>query len=239
MSKIEIHRSEDRGRAEEGWLHSRHSFSFADYYNPKRMAFGALRVLNDDVIEPGQGFGTHGHDNMEIITIVLEGTLQHEDSEGHRGLIRPGDVQRMSAGTGIRHSEFNASDREAVHLLQIWIYPRQKNLKPGYEQKSFDPKKWANELGVIVSGGPNDKAVLIHQDAFFSRGILDAGRTVSYRRQKTGNGIYLFLIAGEISLQQETLRRGDAAAISGPEAIDFRTVEKTDILMIEVPLQGY
>lgn len=237
--KIEIIRSEDRGRAEHGWLHSRFSFSFAEYYNPKRMGFGALRVLNDDVVEPGKGFDMHFHDNMEIVTIVLEGALEHKDSEGNHGVIRPGEVQRMSAGTGIRHSEFNPSKTEPVHLLQIWIYPDKRDLKPGYEQKSYPLESLKNTFQTLVSGEKNEGAVFFNQDAAYSRGVFDAGRTISYAFRKPGHGLYLFMIAGEMVLQKETLRRGDAAGVTDGTALDARAVEKTDLLLMEVPLRAF
>lgn len=236
MAKIEIHRSEDRGRAEEGWLSSRFSFSFGDYRNPRRMGFGALRVMNEDVIQPGQGFPMHFHDNMEIVTILLDGALEHQDSKGHRGVIRPGDVQRMTAGTGIRHSESNSSKTERVHLLQIWITPSQRGLKPGYEQKPFSLKMLRNHFHALAAGEKKSEAIFFHQDACISRGIFDAGGTVSYARRKPGHGLYLFLISGEISLQGEALRRGDAAAFSSHNFLDFRAVEKADLLALEVPL---
>jgi redox-sensitive bicupin YhaK (pirin superfamily) len=173
---------------------------------------------------------------MEIVTIILEGVLEHQDSEGRRGVIRPGDVQRMTAGTGIRHSEFNASKTERVHLLQIWIHPEQRGLKPGYEQKSFSVKMLRNHFHALVSGEKKSAAVFFHQDASISRGIFDAGRTISYAMRKPGHGLYLFLISGEISMQGETLRKGDAVALSSHDPLDFRAVEQTDLLALEVPL---
>lgn len=236
MSQFQIHRSEDRGRAEEGWLKSRHSFSFGDYYNPKRMNFGALRVLNEDWVQPAEGFPTHAHDNMEIVTIVLEGLLEHKDSEGNHGLIKPGDVQRMSAGTGIRHSEFNHSKTEVVHLLQIWIHPEKRGLKPGYEQKFIAPENLKNHFQILVSAEQTKEALTFNQDARFSRGIFDAGRTVSYPAPKAGQGLYLFVISGEIDVRGETLRTGDAGLSSDGSPLDFRAIEKSDLLVIEVPL---
>jgi redox-sensitive bicupin YhaK (pirin superfamily) len=237
MAKFEIHRSEDRGRGDYGWLKTRHSFSFAEYYNPKRTHFGALRVVNEDVVEPGQGFDTHAHDNMEIVTIILEGTLEHKDSKGNHGIIRPGDVQRMTAGTGIRHSEFNPSPNNKVHLLQIWVFPDKRGLDPGYEQKNFDSNTMQNHFQTLVSGRKDSETVFFNQDASFSRGLFDAGRTVSYKFQKPGHGLYLFLISGELFLKGETLRKGDAAAISDQDHLDFRAVEKSDLLAMEVPLE--
>src|SRR3989344_3753779 len=174
--KIKIQHSSERGSTELGWLHSRHSFSFGNYYNPRRMNFGFLRVLNDDIVEPGKGFGMHFHDNMEIISIVLEGALEHKDSMGNHGVIKAGEVQRISAGTGISHSEFNHSYKEKVHFLQVWIEPKETSLRPNYEQKRFDLKN--NKLTTIVSGSKNKNTTYINQDAYFLIGNFDKNKTI-------------------------------------------------------------
>lgn len=231
----EIHRSSERGQAEHGWLHARHSFSFSDYHNPARMHFGALRVLNEDVIEPAQGFGAHAHDNMEIVTIVLEGALEHQDSQGNRGVIRPGDVQRMSAGSGIRHSEFNHSQNEKTHLLQIWVYPRERNIAPGYEQKNFPAQLRKNRFLTLVSGEKNGESLYVHQDAVFAEGHFDAGKTVSYDRKYPKNGIYAFLINGEMAFEGKNLSSGDAAAITDASSVLFSFKKASHLLLIEVP----
>src|SRR3989344_7378287 len=191
--KINTQKSEYRGATEIGWLHSRHSFSFGNYYNPKRMGFGLLRVLNDDIVEPGKGFGAHHHDNMETISIVIEGALEHKDSMNNHGVIKSREVQRISAGSGISHSEFNHSGKEKVHFLQIWVEPKEMGLKPGYEQKNFSKIK-KNELAEIVSGNKNGKSIYIHQDAYFSIGYFDNGKEINYKLKNDGNGIFVFAI---------------------------------------------
>ncbi len=233
---IEIQRAEERGGAEHGWLHTRYSFSFSDYYNPKRMGFGTLRVLNDDIIEPAQGFPTHAHDNMEIVSIVLRGALEHKDSQGNHGIIRPGDVQRMSAGSGIRHSEFNHSQTEQTHLLQIWVYPRERGIQPGYEQKSFPADLRKNQFLAVVSGQPEKQALSLHQDAVFALGSFDAGKTGTYTVRYPGNGIYVFMIEGETRFEKEILKTGDAASFTGQKSVDFSFSARTELLVIEIPL---
>ncbi len=235
--KIDLHPSDSRGVAEHGWLHSRHSFSFADYYNPDRMEFGMLRVLNDDIVEAGQGFGIHPHANMEIVTVVLEGTLEHKDSEGNHGIIPAGDVQKMSAGTGIRHSEFNASKKDPVHLLQIWVQPNKNNIKPNYDQKSFSADMKKNKLLPIVSNQKSKDAIHIHQDSVFLLGSLDKDKSVSYKLTDLKHGVYVFVIKGSLSLGRNKLADGDAAAVSQADEILLTAEKKTDVLVIEVPLK--
>ncbi len=236
MAKLEIHRSEDRGRTEMDWLMSRHGFSFADYYNPKRTHFGLLRVFNDDIVAPSSGFDTHGHDNMEIVTIMLEGQLEHRDSRGNHGILKAGDVQRMTAGTGIRHSEHNPSKTEPLRLLQIWVFPRERNLEPGYEQKTFSENVLRNHFLPVVSPEKNQETLFIHQDACFSLGHFDSGRTASYKWHHPGNGGYLFVASGVIDFKNETLRQGDAAAMTDYSQIDVRATEPSQLLLIELPL---
>jgi redox-sensitive bicupin YhaK (pirin superfamily) len=233
--KIEIHPSSERGVAEHGWLHSKHSFSFADYYNPNRMGFGVLRVINEDIVEPGRGFGAHSHDNMEIVSIVLDGALEHKDSMGNHGIIPAGDIQRMSAGTGVTHSEFNHSKTDAVHFLQIWVYPRERNIKPSYEQRSFPPKLRKNKLLPVVSGIKSEGSVYIHQDAAFLIGSLDGGTAVSHRINSPEHGVYVFVIRGGINIGGKNLGDGDAAGITDTDVVKIKANRETDVLVIEVP----
>ena len=227
---IEIHKSEERGSFDHGWLKTKHSFSFADYYNQKRMNFGALRVLNEDVIAPGAGFPTHAHANMEIVTIVLDGVLEHRDSSGGHGLIKPGDVQRMSAGRGVRHSEFNASKEYPVHLLQIWIDTRHPNIQPSYEQKNF---LWQKGLLKIVSGEKGGNTLYINQDAAFYIGSIGKEITQSVDKEK---GVFVFVISGKITLEGNDLETGDAAGITGASRIKIKPEKKSHVLIIEVPM---
>ncbi len=226
---IEIQKSKDRGSANHGWLRTMHSFSFGEYFNPEKMGFGPLLVLNEDYIEPSKGFPAHPHENMEIVTIVLEGAVEHKDSMGNHGIIKAGEVQTMSAGTGILHSEFNHSNKKKTHLLQIWILPKEKGLKPSYEQKKFILKK--NKLCKIISGKKSDKALYIHQDATLSLGNFDKYKEISY---KTKKGLYLFVIEGAVEISGKELIDGDAAAITEVKKINIKFKLKTNLLIIEV-----
>lgn len=236
MMKIEYHPSSERGKANHGWLDTRFSFSFAEYHNPERMGFGALRVLNEDHIEPAQGFGMHPHNNMEIVTIVLEGALEHQDSMGNRGVIRSGDVQRMSAGTGVVHSEFNHSKTEKIHLLQIWVQTKERNIRPSYEQKSFPDEIFKNKFYPVVTGKRNPESVYIHQNAAFLLGRFDKNRQVSHTAVTPGNGAFLFVIDGDVNLDGRSLKSGDAAALSDFDRIDLSTNKSSHLLLIETPL---
>lgn len=233
MKKV-IHRSEDRGFADHGWLKARHSFSFGTYYRPDRSHFGLLRVLNDDEVAPGMGFGAHPHDNMEIVTVPLEGVVAHRDSMGHEEKIVPGEVQAMSAGTGITHSEYNASDVEVLRLLQLWVVPRDQGIEPQYDQKKFDLA--AGEFTTLVSPDGRNSSLRINQDAIFSRGVLSAGSTTMYQIQFEGNGVYLFVIDGEIIVDEEVLGKRDAAGIWDTEHIEITSSVAADILCVEVPM---
>ncbi len=237
MKKI-IHRAEDRGKAEHGWLHTKFSFSFSEYYDPEKMGFGLLRVLNDDIVEPGKGFGMHPHNNMEIITIILDGELQHKDSMGNGSVIKKNEVQVMSAGSGILHSEFNPSGTDKVSLLQIWIYPKEKNIKPRYDQKKFDPSERDNKIQTVVSGISKNGALYIHQDASLSLINLEKDLSIKYENFKKGNAIYLFLIDGQVQIDDEDLFRRDAVGINGTDEISILAKEKSDILLIEVPMDN-
>ena len=231
-----IHRANDRGFASHGWLQSYHSFSFADYWNPEKIQFGMLRVLNDDVVKPGMGFGTHGHDNMEIVSIPLSGSLAHKDSTGTAEIIRTHDVQIMSAGTGIRHSEFNASDKENVNFLQIWIYPKEKNIKPRYDQKTYRPEDRINQLLPVVSPKQSAETLWINQDAYFLLGNFEAGKNTSYTISKPNNGVYLFVINGVVRVNGEILNKRDASGIYETEKLDISFLELSEILIIDVPM---
>ena len=202
MTKTVLHRSATRGQANHGWLNARHTFSFASYYDPNRMNFGVLRVLNDDQVAEGRGFGTHPHDNMEIITIPLEGDLEHKDSMGNSSVIRYGDVQVMSAGTGIQHSEFNPNKDKPLKLLQIWVFPNKRNVSPRYDQITLNMNERHNKLQQILSPSPEDEGVWIHQDAWFHLGKFDKDFTAEYEIKKNGNGVYAFVIRGAVKIRR-------------------------------------
>lgn len=233
--KKTIHRAESRGHADHGWLNAHHSFSFANYYNPERIRFGTLRVLNDDIVQPGEGFGTHPHDNMEIVTIPLRGELAHKDSTGNKEVIRPNEVQIMSAGSGLTHSEFNNSKTEEINLLQIWVFPKERNIKPRYDQKVFNPEERINKIKTVVS--PSDKdALWINQNAYFSITSLEKEKAVNYEIKSKGNGLYVFLIEGKIEIAGETLGKRDAIGLEDLNNIEIKAAEKSEVLLIEVPM---
>lgn len=236
MSNIIIHRANERGHAEHGWLNSYHSFSFANYYNPEKMRFGALRVINDDVIESSQGFDTHPHNNMEIITIPLSGSLEHKDNMGNTSVIQAGEIQVMSAGTGILHSEYNANSDELVHLLQIWVYPNKKDVTPRYQQLSIKTDK-RNQFNQILSPDKDDDGVWIHQEAWFSLGEFDEGSSVEYLLKNPTNGVYAFVIEGNATIEGVELTSKDALGIDGIKIITVTSNENnTRILLMEVPM---
>jgi hypothetical protein len=237
MARTVLHRSATRGEANHGWLQSRHTFSFANYYNPDRMHFGVLRVLNDDIVAPGRGFGTHPHDNMEIISIPLEGDLEHKDSMGNVSVIRHGDIQVMSAGTGITHSEFNKNADKTVKFLQIWVFPNKRNVTPRYDQMALDLADRRNKFQQVVSPDPNAPGVWIHQDAWFHLGTFDAGRSGQYAIRKPGNGVYAFMISGEAEIAGQSLGPRDGLGIWDTDTIAWKALsEKSDILLMEVPM---
>lgn len=236
MAKTIFHAANKRGHADHGWLNAHHSFSFASWYDPSKMHFGALRVLNDDIVAPGQGFGRHPHDNMEIITVVLDGALEHKDSMGHTQQIVPGEVQVMSAGTGVTHSEYNPDPQKEVNLLQTWIFPKEKNVQPRYDQRNFPAEARLNELQVLVSPIYNDDPGLkIHQDAWILRTTLEAGKSVSHKLH-AGSGAYVFVIDGKVDAGGQALGRRDAIGISETEAFDITASEQSDVLILEVPM---
>ena len=225
-----------RGHVDFGWLNSHHSFSFGHWYDPEKVHFGALRVLNDDIVQGGGGFPTHPHDNMEIVSIPLKGALSHKDSTGTDGIIRTGDVQIMSAGSGIRHSEMNASKTDQVNFLQIWVIPKKENIKPRYDQKAFEETGRLNSWQVVVSPDEKDGGVWINQDARFALTHLEAGKQISFEPRFKGNGVYLFLISGEIETENTKIGERDALGISEAESISIRANKNSEILAIEVPM---
>ncbi|HEX2962611.1 MAG TPA: pirin family protein [Ignavibacteriales bacterium] len=234
--KLNIQRSEDRGQAEHGWLHTRYSFSFSDYYNPEKMGFGALRVLNDDIVEAGEGFGTHPHRNMEIITIMLKGVLGHKDSTGNAKELKENEIQVMSAGWGIEHSEYNNSETDLLNLLQIWIHTKERNIKPRYDQKYFSPEERKNKLQTVVSGSDLPGALYIHQDALLALGDFEKGKSFSYKPHGLNRGIYLFVIEGSISFDGETLFRRDSAEITDTDEMKVKVEEDSRLLLIDIPV---
>ncbi len=231
-----IHRADTRGHANHGWLDSHHTFSFANYYNPERMHFGVLRVLNDDVVSPAKGFGTHPHDNMEIISIPLEGDLEHKDSMGNEAIIREGDVQVMSAGTGVFHSEYNKNPDKEVKFLQIWIFPNQKNVEPRYDQISIRDIAKENEFYQVLSPNAQDEGVWIHQNAWFHIGNFDEGKTTTYELKDKNNGVYAFVLDGQVEIEGETLNSRDGFGIWDVSQIDVNSTSKSRILLMEVPM---
>ncbi|PZR22778.1 MAG: hypothetical protein DI539_04605 [Flavobacterium psychrophilum] len=232
-----LHKANSRGHANHGWLDSHHSFSFANYYNPDRMHFGVLRVLNDDRVDAGMGFGTHPHDNMEIISIPLEGDLEHKDSMGNTAVIKKGDIQVMSAGTGIYHSEYNKNKDRLTKFLQIWVYPNKKNVTPRYDQITLNEADRHNKLQQILSPNANDEGVWIHQDAWFHLGRFDKDFTTEYKLKKSGNGIYAFVIKGDINIGNIQLNERDALGIWNTSEISIiANTPDAELLLIEVPM---
>ncbi len=234
--KKTIYRSEDRGKANYGWLNTKYSFSFSDYYNPDMMNFGMLRVLNDDIVAPGMGFGTHPHNNMEIVTLILEGALEHKDSMGTGAVIYKDEIQVMSAGSGITHSEFNPSKDEPVNLLQLWIFPKEKNIKPRYDQKAFPSEERKNSLVTAVSGLNKNGSLYIHQNAEINLGYFEKDRTIEYNLNNPGNGVYIFLIEGYAVIEDEAIFKRDAIGISDADKIKLSFLDDTKFILIEVPM---
>jgi quercetin 2,3-dioxygenase len=235
--KTTIHRADSRGYADHGWLKATHTFSFASYYDPTRIRFGLLRVLNDDIIEPGMGFGTHPHDNMEIVTIPIYGELAHRDSMGHEQVIKPGEIQKMSAGSGITHSEYNASRENPANLLQIWVFPKEKNIEPRYDQKVFSEEGKLNRFQTIVSPVKSDDTLWINQDSVFALAKISKETEVKFERMFKDNGVYLFVIDGSVNVWGESLGKRDGAGLEGNEEIKIKANEDSYVLAIEVPLR--
>ena len=231
---IVVRRAQDRGHANHGWLDSHHTFSFADYYDPREMGFGALRVINEDRVAPGKGFGTHPHRDMEIISYVLEGALAHKDSIGTGSVIRPGDVQRMSAGTGVLHSEFNPSPQDPVHFLQIWIEPNEYGIPPSYEQKNFSGDRKQGHLRLIASPDAADGSVKLHQDARVYAAVLDSGDVVSFSLPQ-GRKAYVHVARGVVELNDNALSAGDGAKVSGEQELRLSGGKAAEVLLFDLP----
>jgi quercetin 2,3-dioxygenase len=236
MKNTVLHKAKTRGLADHGWLKSRHTFSFANYYSPERMHFGVLRVLNDDIVAPGRGFGTHPHDNMEIISIPLEGDLEHKDSMGNTSVIRNGDIQVMSAGTGITHSEYNKNKDQEVKFLQIWLFPNKKNVKPRYDQMALNPAARKNTFQQVLSPNAEDEGVWIHQNAWFHLSDFDAGIEKTYRFRSKGNGLYVFNLSGKISVDGTLLETRDGLGIWDIDSVTIKANSRAEFLLMEVPM---
>ena len=231
-----FHKANTRGKFNHGWLKTNHSFSFANYHNPKRMNFGVLRVLNDDIIAGGKGFGTHPHKNMEIFTIPLQGDLRHEDNMGNTTIIKNGDVQVMSAGTGVKHSEFNANADKPVELLQIWLFPKLKNVKPRYDQISLDSVKKKNKFYQILSPDNNDDGVWIYQNAWFNIGEFTKDKQVNYNLKHKQNGVYVFIIEGKATIYENNLERRDGFGVWNISSLAITVKKGAKVLLMEVPM---
>ncbi len=230
----ELRRATDRGHANHGWLDSWHSFSFADYHDPAHMGFGPLRVINEDRVQPGMGFGTHGHRDMEIISYVLEGALEHKDSMGNGSVIRPGNVQRMSAGTGVRHSEYNPSASEGVHFLQIWIEPAERSVAPGYEEKNFDTASKRGRLRLIASPDGREGSVTIHQDALVYAALLD-GAEIATQSLAPGRRLYVHVARGEVTANGQKLLAGDALKATGASVVRLEAGRNSEVIVFDLP----
>ncbi|PLX22581.1 MAG: hypothetical protein C0599_06020 [Salinivirgaceae bacterium] len=234
--KSVLHKANTRGHADHGWLDTYHTFSFANYHNLERMHFGVMRVLNDDVVSGGMGFGKHPHDNMEIVSIPLKGDLKHGDNMGNSEIIQEGDIQVMSAGTGVIHSEFNPNSDKEVNFLQIWIFPREKNLEPRYDQMSIKEVEKINQFYQILSPSKDDQGVWIHQDAWMNMGQFESNQSAQYKINQEGNGIYIFVIEGDIQIENQTLTKRDGFGIWETDSITLKALSNTKVLLIEVPM---
>jgi quercetin 2,3-dioxygenase len=236
MKNNVLHKADSRRDADHGWLHSRHTFSFAGYYDPERVHFGVLRVLNDDIVAPGMGFGTHPHDNMEIISIPLEGDLEHRDSMGNVSVIKHGDVQVMSAGTGITHSEYNKNKDRPVKFLQIWVFPDRKNVKPRYDQITLKVEDRHNKFQQVLSPNPDDAGVWIYQNAWFHLGKFDRGFSAEYKIKAEGNGVYVFILSGEVTIDGQELCAPDGYGIRDTDKFTVTANSDAEFLLMEVPM---
>jgi hypothetical protein len=232
-----IHKADTRGYADHGWLKAKHSFSFANYYDESRIHFGLLRVLNDDIVEPAMGFGTHPHDNMEIVTIPLKGALEHKDSMGHIEVLVPGEIQIMSAGRGLRHSEYNHSKTELVNLLQIWVFPEVRDIEPRYDQRVFDDEGKKNKFQTLVSPDKENKDTMwINQNAYFSLAKIGSGNEISYKLNSKGNGVYVFIIEGAVTIDGQDFEKRDGIGIEDTESISVKAGKDSYVLAIEIPM---
>lgn len=236
MENIVLHKADTRGNANHGWLQSYHTFSFANYFNPERVNFGVLRVLNDDTVAAGMGFGTHPHDNMEIISIPLEGDLEHQDSMGNKTVIKKGDIQVMSAGTGVKHSEYNKNSDKEVKFLQIWVFPNKKNVSPRYDQIALNEEERHNKLQQILSPNPDDAGVWIHQDAWFHMGKFDQNTEAQYRIKKEGNGLYVFVLKGSLTVNEQELNTRDGFGIWDIDSVNIKAATDAEFLLMDVPM---
>lgn len=234
--KSVLHKANTRGHVNHGWLDTNHTFSFANYYNPQRMNFGVLRVLNDDRVMAGRGFGTHPHDNMEIISIPLDGDLEHKDSMGNVAVIKKGDVQLMSAGTGIFHSEYNKNSDKEVKFLQIWLFPNKRDVNPRYDQISLNNEETNDRLVQILSPNQEDEGVWIHQNAWFHMGNLSKGKSVEYKIKDSRNGVYAFIIDGDVSIEGQELNRRDGYGVWDTDKINIDAISNARVLLMEVPM---
>ncbi len=230
-----LHRADSRGLADHGWLVSRHTFSFADYHNPQRMHFGLLRVINDDIVKPAMGFDSHPHDNMEIVSIPLSGSLRHQDSMGNKHQITTGEVQIMSAGSGLTHSEYNNSDQADVNFLQIWISPEEQNIPPRYGQKRFEKADRHNRFQTLISPEKDSETLWINQQAWFSMADLDTGTSLNYSGKRKENGRYFFIIEGSVEIEGQQLFRRDAIGLSAKQQLEIKALSPAEILCIDVP----
>ena len=238
MARTVLHPAATRGHASHGWLDSYHTFSFANYHDANRMHFGALRVLNDDTVGGGMGFGRHSHQNMEIISIPLAGDLEHQDSMGNKTVIRQHDVQVMSAGTGVAHSEKNHSSKETVKFLQIWVIPNAQNVAPRYDQQTFPPEARRNQLLQVASPSPADAGVWLHQNAWFHLGSLDAGFETGYPLKQAGNGVYAFVLAGDVTINGQALHPRDGFGLWEVDKLAIKADSNAELLLMEVPMLG-
>jgi quercetin 2,3-dioxygenase len=231
-----LHKADSRGLADHGWLVSRHTFSFANYHNPERMNFGLLRVINDDIVKPGMGFGTHPHENMEIVSIPLAGSLRHQDSMGNKHIITAGEVQIMSAGSGLTHSEYNNSEQDDVNFLQIWVLPKEKNITPCYGQQLFDRNDRQNRFQTLASPDKDSGAVWINQDAWFSMADFDSGTSLSYNKQRADTGLYFFVISGQVEIDGHALEHRDGLGLMVSNDVQISAQSQTELLCIEIQM---
>ena len=237
MKKTVLHKADTRGQANHGWLKSNHSFSFGNYRNPERMNFGVLRVLNDDIVAPSRGFGTHAHENMEIISIPLEGDLEHKDDMGNTTVIKSGDIQVMSAGTGVYHSEYNRNEDREVKFLQIWMIPNKQNVTPRYDQITLEDTEGLNQLTQVLSPNPDDEGVWAHQNAWFHFGAFETGHTTTYQLKDKSNGVYAFILEGDVTVDGQSLNPRDGYGIWKADNFEIRADSDARILLMEVPMR--